>query len=280
MPEGKYIMARKKFCELNLTHAFMFAAAMTDSVVFRVTLEVLLGKTVKKVNVNVEHSLLFSSDSRNIRLDVYGDDETDEYNVEMQGEDEGNLPKRSRYHQAEMDVLALKPGEDFNKLKPNTVMFICNFDPFGDGLYQYTYRNICVQNGRELGDETTKIFFNIQGRNPENTPQAVINLLKYMADTTDECEQNLGDANVSLIHKHVTALKRSREWEMKYMRFDELLKKEKDAGHAAGEADMLELITRMHAAGEADKVMLLAEDAEFLEMMREKYLTTKLRMMR
>ena len=59
-------MARKKFCELNLTHAFMFAAAMTDPVVFRVTLEVLLGKTVKKVNVNVEHSLLFSSDSINI----------------------------------------------------------------------------------------------------------------------------------------------------------------------------------------------------------------------
>ncbi len=63
------------------------------------------------------------------------------------------------------------------------------------------------------------------------------------------------------------------------MRFDELLKKEKDAGymqgHAAGEADMLELITKMIAAGEADKVELLAEDEVLLASMREKYLNTK-----
>ncbi len=280
-------MTRKRFSELNLTNAFLFAAAMSDPEISRITLEVLLRKKIRKVTVNVEHSLLFSSDSRNIRLDIYADIEDDSCNVEMQGEDEGNLPKRSRYHQAEMDILSLKPGEDFNELKPNTVIFICNFDPFGDKLYQYTFENMCHENGRVLGDETWKIFFNIQGEVVGDTPQEVINLLKYMAETTDDCERNLADENVKRIHKHVSELKRSREWERKYMRFEELLKKEKNAGyaeghiaghaagHAAGEADMLELITKMIEADEADKIKLLSEDAGLLAEMREKYLTTK-----
>lgn len=268
-------MERKKFGELNLTNAFLFAAAMSDPEVLRITLEVLLGRKVKKVTVHAEHSLIFSSESRNLRLDIYADGEEDSYNVEMQGEDEGNLPKRSRYHQAEMDVLSLKPGEDFNDLKPNIVVFICNFDPFEDEQYQYTFENICHETGKPLGDETWKIFFNIKGKVTGDTPKEVVNLLKYMADTTDECERSLADENVSRIHKHVTALKRSREWERKYMRFDELLKKEKKAGYAEGHAEMLELVTRMLEAGEADKIKHLSEDEVLLADMCRKYLNTE-----
>ncbi|MBQ9766278.1 MAG: hypothetical protein IJW18_08780, partial [Lachnospiraceae bacterium] len=100
------------------------------------------------------------------------------------------------------------------------------------------------------------------------------------------------DDNVKQIHKYVSELKRSREWEGRYMRFDELLKKEKkegyaeghaegletgraeglETGRAVGEADMLKLISKMIEAGEADKVKLLSEDAELLEAMRKKYL--------
>ena len=59
--------------------------------------------------------------------------------MEAQNKNEGNLPKRSRYHQAEMDVSSLKPGQDFNDLKPGYVIFICTFDPFGKKLYRYTF---------------------------------------------------------------------------------------------------------------------------------------------
>ncbi|MBQ9766254.1 MAG: Rpn family recombination-promoting nuclease/putative transposase, partial [Lachnospiraceae bacterium] len=225
-------MERKRFCNLNLTNAFMFGAAMSDPRVMRIVLEVLLGRTVKSVTVNTEQTLLFSSDSRNIRLDVFAENEDGTYNVEMQGEDEGNLPKRSRYHQAEMDVMTLRPGEDFNNLKPNIVIFICKFDPFEDNLYQYTFENICHETGKVLGDETWKIFFNIKGKNVGNTPERIINLLTYMANTTDECAESLMDDNVKQIHKYVSELKRSREWEGRYMRFDELLKKEKKEGYA------------------------------------------------
>lgn len=76
----------------------------------------------------------------------------------MQAEKQGNLPKRSRYHQAEMDVASIPPGSDFNELKSSYVIFICTFDPFGKGLYQYTFENICKENGMPLGDGTPKFF--------------------------------------------------------------------------------------------------------------------------
>lgn len=265
-------MERKRFCDLNLTDAFMFGAAMSEPEVMRITMEVLLDRKVNKVIVNAEHTLLFSSDSRNIRLDIFAENEEGVYNVEMQGEDEGNLPKRIRYHQAEMDVMSLKPGDDFSRLKPNIVIFICKFDSFEDNLYQYTFENICHENGKVLGDGTWKIFFNINGKNQGDTSEKIINLLKYMSDTTDDCVQRMTDENVSRIHRYVSELKRSREWERKYMRFDELLKKEKIAGYAEGEADMLRLISKMIEAGEADKIKFLLEDAELLDEMRMKYL--------
>lgn len=63
-----------------------------------------------------------------------------------------------------MDITSLAPGEDFNDLKPGDVIFICMFDPFGDGLYQYTFEERCNENGRALGDETVKMFLDVKGK--------------------------------------------------------------------------------------------------------------------
>lgn len=63
-----------------------------------------------------------------------------------------------------MDITSLAPGEDFNDLKPGYVIFICMFDPFGDGLYQYTFEERCNENGRALGDETVKMFLDVKGK--------------------------------------------------------------------------------------------------------------------
>lgn len=271
-------MVRKKFSELNLTSAFLFGAAMSDPEILRLTLEVLLGEKVDNVTVSMEHTLLFSSDTRNIRLDIYADNVECSYNVEMQEEDEKNLPKRSRYHQAEMDVLSLEPGQDFNELKPNIIIFICDFDPFGDGLYQYTFENTCHENGIPLADGTKKIFFNIHGKNADETRVELINLLKYMKETTDECEGLLKDKMVSRLHEHVTRLKKDREWERCYMRVDDLIKSAERKALAQGRKDMqeelLELVTKMIKSGEADQVERLSEDEEFLAEMRRKYLDT------
>lgn len=146
----------KKFQDLNLSDAYLFAATLEDAETCRITLEILLGIKVDSVTVHAEHTVLFSRDYRSIRLDIYAQDESyNSYNVEMQVENEGNLPKRSRYHQAEMDVMSIPPGSSFNDLKPNYVVFICCFDPFGDGLFRYTFTNKCSETGAEQASKKT-----------------------------------------------------------------------------------------------------------------------------
>lgn len=85
-------MARKRFQDLKLTDAFLFAVVMQDEEICHDTLELLLGQKVGKVHVSVEHTVLYNSDCRSIRLDVYAKtDGTDDYDLEMQGTDNGNL---------------------------------------------------------------------------------------------------------------------------------------------------------------------------------------------
>ena len=231
---------------------------------------------------NAEHSMLFSSDYRSIRLDVYATDaEGSQYNVEMQGENKGDLPKRSRFHQAEMDAMGLWPGESFNELEPNYVIFICCFDPFGKGLFRYTFTNRCEEIEMRLGDGTMKVFFNTRGRNKEDVSPELVNFLKYVENSTDECVAALHDDLVQQIHEYVKAIKRSREWRRKYMRFEELLQKERREGHSEGyesglesgreegETRMLTLITKMTEAGEADKLSGLSDKAFLGEMYRK-----------
>ena len=261
-------MAHKKFQELNLSDAYLFAAALEDAETCRVTLEVLLGRKVSGVTVHAEHTVLFSRDYRSIRLDIYAqDEEKGFYNVEMQGENEGDLPKRSRYHQAEMDVTSIPPGSDFNDLKPNYVVFICCFDPFGGGLYRYTFTNRCAENGRELNDGTAKIFLSTKGKNAGDVPRELVHFLEYVENSTDECATKQDD-NVRHIHQRVTAIKKSREWEQKYMRFEELLNKKYKQGHEEGVQTTVILVQKLIEAGEADKIPLLSDESYLNEQCR------------
>lgn len=272
-------MAQKKFQDLNLKDAFLFAAAMEDEETCRITLQVLLNRKITKVRVRAEHAMLYSSDYRSIRLDVYARDEEGDYNVEMQVENHGNLPKRSRYHQAEMDVASILPGTDFNDLKPNYVIFICTFDPFGQGLYQYTFENRCIETENALGDGTTKIFLSTKGKNAEAVPQALVHFLQYIENSSEQCVEALHDETVGRLHNRVRALKKSREWESRYMRFDELLQDAErvgltrgmEKGIEKGQERLLTLIDKMTEAGETEEIKRLVKDADFLQEMFAKY---------
>lgn len=269
-------MAQKKFQELDLKDAFLFAAAMEDEEICCLTLQILLNRSVDSVTVRVEHPILYSSNYRSIRLDVYAQDAAGrDYNVEMQGENRGNLPKRSRFHQAKMDVASIPPGADFNDLKPSYVIFICSFDPFGKGLYQYTFENRCLERDFPLEDGTVKIFLSTKGTNDEETAPELIHYLRYVENSTDRCAEMLQDQNVNRLHDKVTALKKSREWEDQYMMFTELLEDAKKEGLQQGlnqgQERMLLLIRRMLENGEVDQLPRLSEDESFLQEMYLKY---------
>lgn len=170
---------RKTYQELEFKDAFMFAAVMSDAESCRGVLERILGIPIRKVRVHAEHILFINPEKRGVRLDVYADDEQGMvYNVEMQTTDSKNLSKRSRYYQGQMDITALKSGEDFARLPQSIVIFICTFDPFGRERYRYTFMETCREDGELLEDGTCKIFLNTKGRNETGVAQELVHFLK------------------------------------------------------------------------------------------------------
>ena len=73
------------------------------------------------------------------------DEKQTRYNVEMQVEKKPALGKRSRYYQSQMDMEMLLSGEDYAELPNTYVIFICDFDPLGEGKYRYTLRMKCEE---------------------------------------------------------------------------------------------------------------------------------------
>lgn len=269
-------MTLKKFQELDLSNAFLFAVAMQDSETCRMVLEIILQQSISKVKVQVEHSILYSSDFRSVRLDVYASDEMQvDYNLEMQNGKERNLPKRSRYYQAQMDVASLHPGDDIEELSPNYIIFICAFDPFDRGLYRYTFENRCVECGFPLEDGTVKIFLNTKGKNGEEVPEVLVNFLRYLENSTDKCAEGLKDQMIDRLHAKVTTIKESREWEGRYMTFEELLQEREKTGRKETQGEMLQLIRCMTEAGELDQIPRLSSDSHFLQEMYEKYIISR-----
>jgi hypothetical protein len=51
-------------------------------------------------------------------------------------------------------------------MRKSYVIFICNFDSYGEGLYIYTFQNRCDQNYEVLfGDDAVKVVVNTKGTN-------------------------------------------------------------------------------------------------------------------
>ncbi|MCI9067636.1 MAG: Rpn family recombination-promoting nuclease/putative transposase [Lachnospiraceae bacterium] len=165
------------------------------------------------------------------------------YNLEMQNEDEHNLPKRSRFHQAEMDATSLKPSEGFSELKPSYVIFICTFDPFSHGLYRYTFENRCLEKDFPLEDGTKKIFLNTRGKDPSGVPALLVHFLHYVENTTAALAAESGESKISVIHERVTGLKRSRRWEGRYMLLGEYIDREVKRGVREETEAMAERLT-------------------------------------
>ena len=269
-------MVGKKFKDLDLKNAFLFAATLQDPETCQLILEMILGRPVSKVNVHVEHSLLYSSDFRSVRLDVYAADEMEvTYNLEMQNGEKKELPKRSRYHQAEMDVSALKPGGKFTDLKQSYVIFICTYDPFGYGLYRYTFENLCQERRFPLGDETCKIFLNTKGTNDSEVPELLVDFLHYVENSSDEYVEQVSNHKIGLLHNKVCKVKKSREWEAQYMTFEELLQDSERNGKEKGIQEerqrLLKLIKQMLSSEDAGLIADITKDEALLEQMYEKY---------
>ena len=229
---------KKSLQDLTLLDRFLFAEVMEDSKTFENILSIILGEDISiKWHPQSEHEKRTSPLRRQVRLDVWAEDETDTvYNVEAQKENTKNLPHRSRFYQALIDSKLLAPGEvDFSNMKDCYSIIIAPFDLFGKNLYQYTFQMTCNETGQPLEDGAIRIFLNTHGKNPEAISPELKELLYYMEHTTEEFPSST--ERLKEIKDHVNVVKSSEKIGVKYMQEWEEKILEKRKARAEGLAE-------------------------------------------
>lgn len=254
---------RKKYEDLTITDDFMFGKVMHHPERCRKLLEMILDIRIREVVfLDEQDSMNPDYAAKGIRLDIYLEDaENTVYNVEMQAKNEGDLPERSRYYQAVIDINLIEKGEPYKALKKSYLIFICTFDPFGRGKNIYHFENLCREDPSiKLNDGTEKVFLNTKGTSEakvslNDVKEDLRNLLKYFESKTPQ------DAYTRELEKAVTAAKAHREWRCEYMKLEAMTQRIRWEGREEGEtAKLVSQIYRKAVKGKTPDE--IAEDLE------------------
>lgn len=228
----------KKYEELTLADNFMFGKIASNPRNCELILESLFDEKIELQKMpELEKFMQVKKNGKFIRLDLYAEDDKRIFDAEMQNKSQNSerqieLPKRSRYYQSVIDANFLKSGMSYRDLKESYVVFICNFDPYGKGLYQYVFTNSCKNAPNlELGDQAYKIFFNTKAENLQEAPPKLRAFLEYIetnqpdSDITRELDVAVQDARLN------------EEWGSEYMLSLGYLMDAQDEGRAIGIAE-------------------------------------------
>lgn len=261
---------RKTLKELTLKDNFLFGAVMSNETNCRRLLELILQFPIEHVIVSKEKSIVYHPEYKGIRLDVFAKDENHtHYNVEMQAVKKAALGKRTRYYQSQIDMDLLLSGAEYSELPDTYVIFICDFDPFGQGKYCYTYKSRCLETkSADLQDGRTCIFLSTYGTNADDIPEEMERFLHYVKADLKESTRDFGDEYVRSLQKSVQEIKENREMEESFMIWHEMLSEERAEGKAEGKAEGR---AEGKAEGKAEAIIeLLAEIAPVPEKIRQR----------
>ena len=179
---------RTPFEQLPITNRFMFAMVFGHKEIAKPFLEAVLGIRIHELkDPEPEKTIDVSPFYKGIRYDVFVKETSPDgevlrsFDIEMQMEDNEDIPKRTRYYQAMCDSEALNKGEVYYKLKDLYIMFLCPEDIFGQGKAVYRFKNLEVDNPKiELGDLCFKNFY-IFSKYRDVAEKSIREYLEYFA---------------------------------------------------------------------------------------------------
>ncbi len=202
----------------TITNRFMFYKIFTsDHELCRRLLEILLRLKISRIKMpEGEKGFESDAESHSIRVDIFTEDEKHIYDIEMQTTNDEDLPERARYYQGMMDVSTLKHSEPYSFLKDSIVIFICLSDPFGRKKARYIFKNLDTEDGGELGDRTSKIFFNAAMYDKIKGDEELRALLEYFFSGRAE------SGFTSSLEKQVGMARRNTEWRHGYMTIERM----------------------------------------------------------
>ena len=233
-------METRKFKDLTIRDAFMFAAVMSDSEICRRVLELALKIPISEVHVQTEKTMAYHPEYHGVRLDVYAaDTDRTRFNVEMQVKLQKFLPKRSRYYHDQIDMDALLTGVSYENLPDTYVIFICDFDPFDDGLYRYSTGTYCEETGNRVNDGVETVYLNAHGKNRKDIPEELLQFLDYVKNTGRREVISTTDPFVRHLQDTIDKIKLDRGMEERYMLLEEMMRNEKKEGNIEGKKEYL-----------------------------------------
>ena len=221
---------------LTIKNNFMFAAVMSDEENCKGFLERALPIKVDHVEISTEKSIVYHPEYKGVRLDVYAKDGNNtRYNVEMQVLKQPALGRRSRYYQSQMDMELLAKGCEYAELPDSYVIFLCDFDPFGERKYRYTFCTACEETKKvSLKDGRCIMFLNTCGEDEEDVPKELVSFLRFVHADLKESQKDFQDDYVRQVQKSVTHIKGSREMEERFMLLELLMQDERREGRKEG----------------------------------------------
>ena len=193
-------------------------------------IEMLLNIKIERMEMHNEEVIDLDHDAKGIRLDVFAKDTNKMYDIEIQATDTFDLPERSRYYQALMDLDTLKEGQKYKNMNDSHVIFICLEDIFKTGLPVYTFEYTCKEDGKtKLNDRALKHFFIAKTCAKMIEDKEVRSFFEFLISNkaSNEFTSNL--------NKYVTDAKHNMQWRFQYMTFARIQTYAREEGIAIGE---------------------------------------------
>ena len=221
------------YSKLTLANNFMFYKIMRHHPeACKKLLEMLLDIKIKKMTIATEETVKIDLDAKSIRLDVFVKEDKRMYDIELQVADTHELPERSRFYSAAMDLDTLKPGDKYKKLKDSHVIFICMEDVFENDLPINTFENICLEDGKtKLNDRAYKHFFIAPLCAKIIKDKELKGFFEYLISNKAKTEYT---AN---LNEYVEDAKHNTQWRLQYMTWERQRTYDFDEGKEAGKIE-------------------------------------------
>ena len=115
-------------------------------------------------------------------------------------------------YQGMIDQEILNSGQEYRELKDVYIIFICTFDPFGKGLYRYSFQHICKElPAFELDDKIHWILYNTKG-DTSNAPKEIKDFLTYIENG------KVNSPLTEMIDREVVQARINEDWRLEYMK--------------------------------------------------------------
>lgn len=161
-----HVQDMERIKNLRLIDDNFMTKVFEDKECVEILLKAIIKKNDLKVSsVNIQYDIK-NLQGRSVRLDVLAEDKDGKmYNIEIQRNNHGAIPKRARYNSSLLDANITDAGEDYKNLTETYIIFITEGDIFGANKALYHVDRIVKETKKSFGDEAHIIYVNSKIQN-------------------------------------------------------------------------------------------------------------------